>query len=112
MKSLNTLMNFDLIVGFDWVHRRSRLRVLDPPCFGLLEAGLGDADRFLDAAGAGAAAAAAADASSAGAAGADARLVADFGFAADACATATDACAADAEATGAEARNNSCLKSN
>lgn len=81
-KSLNTLMNFD------WVHRRNRLRVLDPPFFGLLEAELGacdacaaDAcaadDRFLDAAEAGAA---------------------------EAC--AADACAAE------EARNNSCLRSN
>ena len=76
MKSLNTLMNFD------WVYRRSRrrldmdLRVLDPPCFGLLEADApgaaadaGAADRFLDEAGATAdAPGAAADAPSATAA--------------------------------------------
>jgi len=108
MKSLNTLMNFDLIC---LVHRRGRrLRVLDPPPgFDFLEAGSGAADRFLDAAGAGAGAGAAA------AAGTDARL-ADFGFAADALgagAEATGAEATGAEATGAELRNNnSCLRSN
>ena len=91
----------------DWVHRgsrRSRLRVLDPPDFDFLEADAGGAadDRFLDAAGS---AGAAADAPSAAAAGTDARL-ADLGFAADALGAAEAL-----GATGAEARNNSCLKS-
>ena len=107
-------------IGVCLVHRRSRRRVLDPPGFDLLEAGLGDADRFLDTAAAGAATAAGAAAAAADAPSADTRLVADFGFAADACAADACACAADAcacaaealGATGVEARNNSCLKSN
>ena len=105
-------------IGVCLVHRRSRLRVLDPPCFGFLEADLGAAEdvRFLDTAGAGAAAAAGAATAAADAAGADTRFLDAGGGFSGAEAEAAEATEAEveAEAAGAAAElcnNNSCLKS-